>query len=427
MGSIRATGEGGQRGEGLAPLSALLEHCAAHLPEVLAGRLDGLAVLYPGGSPELLERATRTAGSDDAGDPAQRLLAELLAGRAAEVARAGGRLRVLEVGAGHGLLTRRLLPALAGRPVDYHVTDLGRSFVLRAERELAGASGAGLELRFGVLDATAAPGPQGWAPGSFDAVVAEDVIHATPRIAETLGHLASLLAPGGLLAIVETVRPPRWADLVWGLTDGWWLFADGELRSGSPLLGADAWEEALAGAGLVAAAWPRGAARERAQTALVLGARLDGAAEAPATRPAAALVEAIGEVAEAGAPAAPSFHERPMLMTPYVAPRDEVEQEVAAIWRRALGIERIGVNDGFLELGGDSLVGLEVTRAIEEGFGLSGLTLYEHPTVAAVARFIAAAGAGDGTAMTAATADRRAEARGERRREQRARLRRSSP
>src|SRR5262249_55056375 len=158
-------------------------------------------------------------------------------------------------GAGQGLLTRRLLPALAAAgPVEYWFTDLGRAFVLQAEKELSavgpsplggraegdgGRTGGGrpsISFRFGVLDIARDPAPQGFPRGNFHAVVGADVVHATPRIAETVGHLRSLLAPGGLLWLVETVRRQRWGDLVWGLTDGWWAFADPELRTTSPLL-----------------------------------------------------------------------------------------------------------------------------------------------------------------------------------------------
>src|SRR3954470_1630764 len=195
----------------------------------------------------MLQRAMHLLGERETRDPAGAVLAEILGAALAGRPPGGGPWRILEAGAGQGVLTRELLPLLAGREAEYWFTDLGRTFVLRAEQEAARA-GHGF-LRFGVLDVSRDPGPQGFAPASFHAVLAANVVHATPRIAETLGHLRSLLAPGGLLALVETVRGRRWADLVWGLTDGWWLFADTGLRDASPLLDVPAWEGALARAG----------------------------------------------------------------------------------------------------------------------------------------------------------------------------------
>jgi acyl transferase domain-containing protein len=274
----------------LAGVCELIDHCTGQYPRALAGEIEGLEVLYPGGSPELLERAVHAGEAAAAADLAPALLRELLAAAAAGPGTGGRPLRILEVGAGQGVLTRELLPVLAGRPVDYHFTDIGRAFVLRAE-ERAAAAGHSF-LRFGVLDIARDPLAQGFPTAGYDAVLGANVVHATPRIAGTLGHLASLLAPGGLLALVETVRQRRWGDMVWGLTDGWWSFADAELRQLSPLLGAAQWVEQLGLAGLAgASAWPRAtAARARSDSALLLARR----PQAPGT---AALPAAAGGIA----------------------------------------------------------------------------------------------------------------------------------
>jgi phthiocerol/phenolphthiocerol synthesis type-I polyketide synthase E len=276
----------------LAGVCALIDHCTGQYPRALAGEMEGLEVLYPGGSPELLESAVRAGEAAAAADLAPALLRELLAAAVSGTAvpfagtavtavggagSAGGTgerpLRILEVGAGQGVLTRELLPVLAGRPVDYHFTDIGRAFVLRAE-ERAATAGQTFQ-RFGVLDIARDPLAQGFPAAGYDVVLGANVVHATPRIADTLRHLTSLLAPGGLLALVETVRQRRWGDMVWGLTDGWWSFADAELRQLSPLLGAAQWVEQLGRAGLAGAgAWPRtAAARERSDSALLLARR----------------------------------------------------------------------------------------------------------------------------------------------------------
>jgi microcystin synthetase protein McyE len=57
-----------------------------------------------------------------------------------------------------------------------------------------------------------------------------NVVHATPDIRDTLGHIRSLLKPGGQLVLLETVRQEDWVDVVWGLTPGWWAFHDFEIR-----------------------------------------------------------------------------------------------------------------------------------------------------------------------------------------------------
>ena len=64
-------------------------------------------------------------------------------------------------------------------------------------------------------------------------------------------------------------------------------------------------------------------------------------------------------------------------------PRDEVERRVAAIWSAQLDLRSVGVNDDFLELGGDSLSALGIIAAVETEFGRT-LDVYEFMTAASV-------------------------------------------
>jgi len=97
------------------------------------------------------------------------------------------------------------------------------------------------------------------------------------------------------------------------------------------------------------------------------------------------------EELEAARPAG-TAHPRPELSTPYQAPRDENEAELAEIWQRLLGVERVGVHDDFFELGGDSVVSIQVTaRARRAGIALTPRQVFDLPTIAELA---AAAGSG---------------------------------
>ena len=66
-------------------------------------------------------------------------------------------------------------------------------------------------------------------------------------------------------------------------------------------------------------------------------------------------------------------------------PRDDVERRVAAIWSTHMDVRSVGVNDDFLELGGDSLSALGIIAAIEAEFGRS-LDVYEFMSAANVRR-----------------------------------------
>lgn len=70
----------------------------------------------------------------------------------------------------------------------------------------------------------------------------------------------------------------------------------------------------------------------------------------------------------------------------YEAPKGEVEQALAAIWSQVLGVAQIGRHDNFLELGGDSILTLQiVARARKQGIGLAPKHVMEKQTISAVA------------------------------------------
>jgi amino acid adenylation domain-containing protein len=79
---------------------------------------------------------------------------------------------------------------------------------------------------------------------------------------------------------------------------------------------------------------------------------------------------------------------RPALENDYVAPRTELEHRLAGVWSEVLGIEPVGVTDSFLDLGGDSLRAAEVANRLQAwpGGTVAVATLFEHPTIGALAR-----------------------------------------
>jgi acyl carrier protein len=74
----------------------------------------------------------------------------------------------------------------------------------------------------------------------------------------------------------------------------------------------------------------------------------------------------------------------------YVAPRDEVEAELCAMFAEVLGMVRVGIEDGFFSSGGHSLRAVKLTSMLRRHFGVPfGITdLLEASTVAQVASII---------------------------------------
>ena len=96
---------------------------------------------------------------------------------------------------------------------------------------------------------------------------------------------------------------------------------------------------------------------------------------------------------------APSV-DRPVLPVPYAGPRDHTESTLTAIWMEVLQLGRIGINDRFLDLGGDSLRATQILGRAMRSFGieLSVGDLIQTETIAQMAELITmrtAAGSGD--------------------------------
>ena len=73
--------------------------------------------------------------------------------------------------------------------------------------------------------------------------------------------------------------------------------------------------------------------------------------------------------------------------TRYVAPRTELEKRLADIWRKALNMDRVGVEDDFNDLGGDLFLAAVIFGEIEETFAItiSMVTILAAPTIALLA------------------------------------------
>ena len=70
----------------------------------------------------------------------------------------------------------------------------------------------------------------------------------------------------------------------------------------------------------------------------------------------------------------------------YVAPRDAKEEFFCDLWKELLGLERVGINDDFFDLGGDSLLVIRVvTKANKAALGITTKQVFQHRTVAELA------------------------------------------
>jgi amino acid adenylation domain-containing protein/non-ribosomal peptide synthase protein (TIGR01720 family) len=80
--------------------------------------------------------------------------------------------------------------------------------------------------------------------------------------------------------------------------------------------------------------------------------------------------------------ALPAMDAAPELEASYVEPSSPAERALAQIWADVLGLTRVGVRDNFFDLGGDSILSMQVvSRARQAGLGLTSKDLFLHQTI----------------------------------------------
>ncbi|MCB0209451.1 MAG: SDR family NAD(P)-dependent oxidoreductase [Anaerolineae bacterium] len=214
----------------------LLSRCGAQLSEVLRGVQDPLGLLFPGGDTTLVARLYRESVTAKV---MNRLVGQAVQAAIERLPVQQG-IRVLEVGAGTGSVTVEILPYLPADQTDYLFTDIGPSFLAQARERFKAYN----FVRYELLDLERDPTTQGGVPPQYDLIIAANILHTTRDVRQSLGHIRKLLAPGGLLVLLEGTSRSRWVDLTFGLTEGWWRFEDEE-REDHPLLTGQQWQNLL--------------------------------------------------------------------------------------------------------------------------------------------------------------------------------------
>ena len=73
-----------------------------------------------------------------------------------------------------------------------------------------------------------------------------------------------------------------------------------------------------------------------------------------------------------------------------VAPRNQVEKQVALIWQEVLGIEQVGIHTSFFDLGGNSLRSIKVNNKLKEVFqkDIPLVKMFEYTTIGELAQYL---------------------------------------
>jgi len=134
---------------------------------------------------------------------------------------------VLEIGGGTGGCTLPVLSALSKggsgetpKFAQYDFTDISAGFFETAREKFAEW---GDMISYKKLDIESDPTEQSFEPGSYDLIVACQVLHATKAMENTMTNVRKLLKPGGKLLLIETTRDALDVFLIFGTLPGWWL------------------------------------------------------------------------------------------------------------------------------------------------------------------------------------------------------------
>ncbi|RAH64406.1 type I polyketide synthase [Aspergillus aculeatinus CBS 121060] len=159
------------------------------------------------------------------------------------------RLKVLEVGAGTGTTTFKALKALRSSSEErlystYTYTDVLPGYVTAAKERFAEYEG----LKYVVLDLRQDPMQQGLEPGSYDLIIASNVVHATPSLQRSLKNVRMLLKQEGRLLLQELCPETNFISYVMGFLPEWWIGQEDD-RLEQPYVSPERWSRELAEAG----------------------------------------------------------------------------------------------------------------------------------------------------------------------------------
>ncbi|XXG95635.1 hypothetical protein Hte_001903 [Hypoxylon texense] len=210
---------------------------ARNLESILCGDMDPLRLVFDTGLAAALYEDVFSSVSDDR----FRELLQLIAHESPN-------FRILEVGAGTGSWTKRMLSILgewerrtAAQSFSlYTYTDISGAFFERAQREFPDP-----RLSFRVFDLERPAADQGLDLASYDLIIAGSVLHATSNLACTMQNLHTLAKPGARLINIEIVAPEKLStNFAFGLFPGWWLSTE-PWRSQCPVVDEARWDGIL--------------------------------------------------------------------------------------------------------------------------------------------------------------------------------------
>lgn len=214
-----------------------LQKSAENHVAMLKGELDPLELFFAKGSLDTADSAYQFNPISNYYNS----IAREIVGSVLKDWQPGRPLRILEIGAGTGATTASLLPILPPNQIVYTFTDVSNFFMASAKKKFRNYP----FVEYRQLDIEQDPQIQGYQLGSFDVIVAANVLHIASNLPQTLQYIRSLLAANGLLLMIELTQYNPTVMTTMGFVHGFSKFADERLETNIPVLSVGKWYELL--------------------------------------------------------------------------------------------------------------------------------------------------------------------------------------
>jgi len=393
---------------------------ASHLPELVRNEVNAVELVFPEGRVEVWEAAYK-----------DNLLSRYVNQTAGEILRlialdqaATGPLRVLELGAGVGGASSELIPILDEFDVDYLFTDISQFFINDARERFSDYPW----VRYGLLDINADYRPQGLAPNSFEVIVSAHVLHYGRDIAVVLRRLRELLVPDGWIVFIDLTHENYQMMTSMMFMGGGGDFEDVRRGSNKSFITRDQWLALLADAGaddIVELPGPDDVFAPLGQHVFAARFKQDRMRVAPAELqryltdhllpeymvPSWVQVIDALPLTDNGKIDHKTLHSwLPREAAQHIQfgaePETDLERRIAAQLAELLGVAHVARDEGFFELGGDSLLATRLVTRLREVIPEAADILYDdlvrqflaEPTVAALAGYLSRGRAKDAAA-----------------------------
>jgi NADPH:quinone reductase-like Zn-dependent oxidoreductase/SAM-dependent methyltransferase len=230
--------------ETMRPSWSMFMQVARNLTSILRGTVDPLSLIF---STDLAEDFYTDIFANICDTPSLRAFIELAAHENPE-------LRILEVGAGTGGMTKHVLSALQQQEAktggnafaEYVYSDISMAFFEKAKTKFDQFAS---RMSFKVIDLEEDIIIQAIEPKAYDIVVAGSVLHATETLHTTLKNIRKVLKPGGKLVFMELILPDALAmNFGFGVLPGWWRSSE-DWRAEAQGVTEDRWNALLKDAG----------------------------------------------------------------------------------------------------------------------------------------------------------------------------------